>query len=222
MNICGGDHLIWQAHDLALLGLALEPVLDCASAWRIKALEILKAQVNRQFYPDGINFELSIGYQVFVTKLIGEIISSFWKSGRSLPPQIIWRFKQSINVLDLLTRPYLRLPLYGDFYPSHDPNLELSIDEAIQLLTGLHERLFLEGTHIPKNDLPILPWLMDLPYIWDKGEKCARKGHPALRTRKWGRCTKSVLEGYEFRVICMCAFKLVNQNKDRFMLMQIH
>ena len=164
----GANHLIWQAHDLALLGLALEPLFDCAGPWQTKALEILKTQVNRQFHPDGINFELSIGYQLFVTKLIGEVISVFWKAGKSLSPQIIWRFRQSINAIEILIRPDCKLPLYGDSYRSHDPNLETSIDGAVPLLLGLRDRLFPDGTQIPENDSPILPWLMGGSYSWDK------------------------------------------------------
>lgn len=164
----GANHLIWQTHDLALLGLALESVFDCAEAWQTKALGILETQVKRQFHSDGTNFELSIGYQVFVTKLVGEVISSFWKAGKLIPPQIVWRFKQSINALEILTRPDGKLPLYGDSYRSHDPNLGTSIDEAMPMLFGLHDRLFSEQTRMPQYDSPLLPWLMGSSYTWNK------------------------------------------------------
>jgi hypothetical protein len=175
LEYLGANHLIWQAHDLALLGLALETVFDCAGGWQAKAIEILKTQVNRQFYSDGINFELSIGYQVFVTKLIGEVINGFWKAGKSLPPQIIWRFKQSTNAIDTLLRPDCKLPLYGDSYRSNDPNLETSIDGAVPLLLGLRDRLFPDGTQIPENDSPILPWLMGRSYSWSNEEIAQEK-----------------------------------------------
>ncbi len=175
LEYLGANHLIWQAHDLALLGLVLEPIFDCAATWQTKALGILETQVNRQFHSDGINFELSIGYQVFVTKLVGEIISCFWKAGKTLPPQIVWRFKQSIQALETLLRPDGKLPLYGDSYRSHDSNLETSTDEVVSLLFGLHDRLFSEETRFPKYDSPLLPWLMGRTYIWDNGASTKEK-----------------------------------------------
>lgn len=166
LEYAGANHLIWQAHNLALLGLGLEPILDLAKLWQIKALNILRTQINRQFYPDGINFELSISYQVFVTKLVGEVISTFWKAGKTLPPQMIWRFKQSVNAIEKLRRPDQKLPLYGDSYRSYDPNLETSIDESVILLLGLSDRLFPEEIRAPRYDSPHLPWLLGRSYNW--------------------------------------------------------
>lgn len=199
----GANHLMWQIHDLVLLGLALEPVFECAGAWQKKALTILEQQISRQYFPDGINFELSIGYNVFVTKLVGEVISNFWKAGKPLPPQIVWRFKQSLHALKILRRPDKKLPLYGDAYRSHDSNLEGATDEMVPTLWGLGERLFPEKNKKPEHDSPLLPWMMGKIYSW-KG------GNPSQKTFQHGApesgvvVLKAASEGVENNILYVC------------------
>lgn len=155
MEYWGHNHLIWNAHDLALLGLALEPVFAEASRWKTTGLGVLSEEVPKQFYPDGMNVELSVHYQVFVTKLVGEIIAVFWKAGHTLPPELVRRWVQAVDTTSLLLRPDKKLPLYGDGYRTEDPNVEGTIDELVPFLTSLRNHLL---AHPQTHPNAMLPW----------------------------------------------------------------
>jgi len=161
MEYWGHNHLIWNAHDLALLGLALEPVFADAQHWKATGLKVLTEEVPKQFYPDGINVELSIHYQVFVTKLVGEIIAAFWQAGHSLPPELVRRWAQAVETTALLLRPDKKLPLYGDGYRTADPNVEGTIDELVPFLTGLRDHLLMRPQ---TQSHALLPWCLGENY----------------------------------------------------------
>jgi hypothetical protein len=161
MEYWGHNHLIWNAHDLALLGLALEPVFSDAHQWKNTGLGVLTLEVSKQFYPDGVNVELSVHYQVFVTKLIGEVIAAFWKAGHPLPPEMVRRWTQAVEATALLQRPDKKLPLYGDGYRTADPNVEGTIDELVPFLIGLRNHLQAN----PQTQLhALLPWCTGSDY----------------------------------------------------------
>lgn len=135
------NHLLWNARDLAILGLVLEPFFQEARRWKTHGLSVVNAEMAKQFQADGINIELSIHYQVFVTKLIGEMLGLFQKAGEPLPSDAHERFCLAVSALQDLQRPDGLLPLFGDGYRSYDPNAEGTIDELVPFIQQLGSRL---------------------------------------------------------------------------------
>lgn len=150
----GYNHLIWNAHDLTLLGTALGNVFVDAARWAELGIKVMSAEIPRQIAPDGFHVERSIHYQVFVTKLLGEWIAVLWKTGRPIAPEVHWRWKQAVEVLRTFRALNGSLPLYGDGYRTADPNIEGDIEQIADFLFALNA--YLHGSTEARN--PLLPW----------------------------------------------------------------
>ncbi len=182
----GYNHLIWNAHDLTLLGMALRNIFKEAARWAKRGVQIMNGEIPRQIAPDGVHVERSIHYQVFVSKLLGEWIAVLWKSGQPVPPEVVWRWDQAIEVLRHLRRSDGSLPLYGDGYRTSDPNIEGTIEEINDFLFALHS--WMQG--VPDNARnPLLPWKIGSAYwLVPPQASCqmrgTRSGLAIIRTQK--------------------------------------
>lgn len=83
------NHVIVEAAAIGLAGIAM----DCEE-WQELAFYILKEEIPRQNYRDGVNREVSLHYQSFFMEAVGLLALAMEKNGRRLPMR--WR--------DVLTR----------------------------------------------------------------------------------------------------------------------
>jgi hypothetical protein len=185
----GYNHLIWNAHDLTLLGIALQNIFKDAARWAKLGIQIMHREIPRQIAPDGVHVERSIHYQVFVSKLVGEWITTLWKSGQPLLPEVVWRWNQAIEMLSHLRYSERLLPLYGDGYRTADPNIEGTIEEISDFLLALHS--WLQGVPDQARH-PLLPWKIGCAYWLDPPHALCQmrgtsSGFATTRTQKAAR-----------------------------------
>ena len=159
-EVVGYNHVIWSAHDLALLGLAFEGSSPHARDWQRLGLHELERQVTRQFWGDGVLIEGSCLYQVYVTKLLVEVVNAYDRAGRNAPAILETTVRRSCAALSRLQRPDGRLFLFGDCYRGRDVNLEGSLDEAawaVRAWCGCREEQ--AGNGQVAEALWLVPWL---------------------------------------------------------------
>lgn len=189
MEYWGYNHLIWNAHDLTLLGVALRGVFKDAVRWARLGMSVMNEEVPRQIATDGLHRERSIHYQLFVSKLLGEWIALLWKAGQPLPPEVVWRWRQSVEVLHILRHADGSLPLYGDGYRTNDPNIEGDIESIADFLMALSAHL--QG-RAERSQHPLLPWKLGSAYwLAQQPALCemqgASSGIASTRTRQGTR-----------------------------------
>lgn len=78
------NHVIVEAAALGLAGI----VMDCEE-WQEEAFFILKREIPRQNYRDGVNKEVSLHYQSFFMEAVGLLTLVWQKNGRQIP--MAWR-----------------------------------------------------------------------------------------------------------------------------------
>ncbi|GBC93344.1 hypothetical protein HRbin15_01834 [bacterium HR15] len=193
----GYNHLLWNAHDLTLLGTALQETFMDATRWARRGTEMMNREVMRQFAPDGIHVERSIHYQVFVSKLLGEWIAVLWKAGQPVPPEVVWRWNQSVEVLRRLRHADGSLPLYGDGYRTHDPNTEGRLEAIADFLFALHA--YLHGFQEAARH-PLLPWKIGRDFWTD----CPQP-HSQMQGTKTGIASARVWNEKQQLVLCLQA-----------------
>ncbi len=156
----GWNHVIWSAHDIALLGLALEGLSPRAMRWRERGLGKLAIEVERQLHEDGVNVEGSALYQVYVTKLLGEVVTAYDRAGFPVHRVVRDALQRSAQAVKRLRRPDGRMFLFGDCYRGPDSNLEATLDESAEqaiAMAGLDGAVYRETTDA--EALWLLPWL---------------------------------------------------------------
>jgi len=86
------NHVIVEAAAMGLAGI----VMDCRD-WLETACNILRVEITRQNYEDGVNKEVSLHYQSFFMEAVGLLILAMQKNNRSVPQN--WR-----NILVKMSR----------------------------------------------------------------------------------------------------------------------
>lgn len=162
------SHLLTSNHYLSdVVGLyCLSMFLDGDGmiARRRKYLLRIEAEMARQVYEDGGDYEASIGYQVLVTQLFTtSLLLTRTESSALAMPVFVERLRMMFRFLNTVASPSGELPQVGD---CDDGRTELLVDDLRQMilcpvakrnslrvprLLGLGERLFGEGAG-PSDD----------------------------------------------------------------------
>jgi len=129
-----GNHLIANAVGLFMLGIFFKHT-DKGKSWIQSAKLILETEIQRQVYPDGVNYEMSLSYHRLVAEMLLSV--SILAEINKVPFSLRFR-ERLINMLRFVrcyTRPDGSVPLIGDsddgrlflFNPDEDFNNHSSL-----------------------------------------------------------------------------------------------
>ena len=112
-SVVNGNHYLSNVVGLLHLGL-LCPEIKAAKTWKNIGLNALIAEMDRQVYPDGVNFESSISYHRLVLELFtaGALICK--ANGITLPDRFWQRLERMFDFVLSVTRPDAHAPIVGD------------------------------------------------------------------------------------------------------------
>lgn len=117
-----------EAAALALAGLRLAGFAEAAS-WARSGLARLAREVPRQFWPDGVHFELSPLYQAVCLEALLEVREAVLAAGQAFPPVMEEALDRGLGYLAALRRPDGTWPALNDSWGmdgSYGALLELS------------------------------------------------------------------------------------------------
>jgi uncharacterized heparinase superfamily protein len=141
-----GNHYLSNGVGLAFLGILLPDLRD-AAAWRRKGFEIVWGEIERQVYPDGVDFEQGIGYQGLVLEFWYTTVLLCERNGMAVPPIVRQRLERMFEFVHAYTRPDGTFPQVGD---NDDGRLAGLDDEPV----GSHRRhLAVGGVMFGRPDL---------------------------------------------------------------------
>lgn len=106
-------HLLGEAWGLYLAGM-LFPEFTDGVRWRRLGREILAAELEKQFTPDGMHAELSVAYHAYALEFILSALILSERAGAPLPARFYERLRQMTHVLSALERPDGTWPNIGD------------------------------------------------------------------------------------------------------------
>ena len=111
--ITNGNHYLTNIVGLLHLGLVC-PEFPMAETWRRVGLSALVEEMERQVYPDGVDFESSIAYHRLVLELFlaGALLCRV--HGVSLPDRFWKRLERMFEFVLWVTRPDGKVPQVGD------------------------------------------------------------------------------------------------------------
>jgi len=107
------NHYIANLVGLLYCGLLL-PELKESSKWYKFALKEMEIEIEKQVYPDGMDFEGSIGYHRFVTELFLSATILAENHGHTFSPIFYDHLTKMIDNISKLTRQDGSVPLIGD------------------------------------------------------------------------------------------------------------
>ncbi|HEX2999382.1 MAG TPA: alginate lyase family protein, partial [Armatimonadota bacterium] len=119
----GGNWLTMEMSGLYTVG-AVFPELKEAAAWRKQAAQTLYAEADKQFLPDGAQFELTPGYhQVALDNILNlYLLAQRFHREQELPADYIARLEKTFDYNLFLMTPNRSLPTYNDSWPVGVPN----------------------------------------------------------------------------------------------------
>ena len=109
----GHNWTTMEMNGLALAGLAF-PEFALAEVWSTYALEVMKGEINRQVYPDGVQTELSTKTQWVALHRFESLAVNFQKAGREIAESYLHRVEEMYNYLAYSIRPDGHQPLNND------------------------------------------------------------------------------------------------------------
>ena len=107
------NHLIANLTGLAYLGI-LFPELDGAANWCKTGLNGLWAELERQVYPDGLDYEASLSYHRLVTEMALSVAALCIVNDLPLSPMIEQRLTTMLDAAMVTTGPDGTTPQFGD------------------------------------------------------------------------------------------------------------
>lgn len=107
------NHLIADLTGLAYLGI-LFPELPGAARWRLVGLERLWDELERQVYPDGLDYEASLGYHRLVTEMALSVAALCIANNIPIPEVTRARLGLMLDAIAAYTQPDGTAPLIGD------------------------------------------------------------------------------------------------------------
>jgi hypothetical protein len=136
------SHLISSNHYLSnVIGLyCLSEFLEGPGmpARRRMYRQKVEAEILRQVYEDGGDYEASTGYHVLVTQMFTSGLLLMRASGTVPEPRFLERLRRMYLMIDQLASPSGQLPHVGD---CDDGRVELLLDDVMQMLVSpVHER----------------------------------------------------------------------------------
>ncbi len=107
------NHLIANLTGLAYLGI-LFPEFPEASRWRSVGLWRLWSELDRQIYPDGVNYEASTSYHRLVTEMALSVAALCVVNSIEIPETVRARLSAMLDVIMAYTQPDGLAPQIGD------------------------------------------------------------------------------------------------------------
>ncbi|HTU99447.1 MAG TPA: heparinase II/III family protein, partial [Luteitalea sp.] len=107
------NHLIGEATALHAIG-TLVPSLAAAPRWRDRGWQILCAEVEKQFHPDGGTVEQAFGYHHFTLGFYLQSLLIARRHGQAVPPTLSARLAAAWRYSAAITRPDGQVPMVGD------------------------------------------------------------------------------------------------------------
>ena len=96
----GHNWTTMEMNGLALAGLSF-PEFKNAENWSDYALDVMKAEINRQVYPDGVQTEISGKTQWVALNRFETLASNFIKAQRKIPIEYLERVRTNVCLFDL-------------------------------------------------------------------------------------------------------------------------
>ncbi|TCC99399.1 heparin-sulfate lyase HepC [Pedobacter hiemivivus] len=110
-----GNHLLFEAQRIVYAGCFF-PELKPADTWRKSGIEILNAEIKKQIYPDGLQFELSPNYHVAAINIFLKALRMTQLTGMSneFPESYKKTIEEMIIALTNFSFPDYSYPMFGD------------------------------------------------------------------------------------------------------------
>ncbi len=135
------NHLIGDAACLAVWCLMYPEVRE-SQRWLKRSLNILWQSVTEQIRPDGMHFELSFGYHLFVVELILQVVILLRRQGYDIPADVESRLESAMLVVKAAEQPDGTLPNFNDNDDGFVWALHEEPRQRVQALLQIGECLF--------------------------------------------------------------------------------
>lgn len=109
-----GNHYLADLVGLIFLG-SLCPYFKEAENWHKFGMVELWKEMDKQVYPDGVDFEASIGYHRFVTEFFVSAVVLCQLNQLEVSGQVLERLEKMLEFVLHYTKPDGTVPLFGDF-----------------------------------------------------------------------------------------------------------
>ncbi len=109
----GHNWTTMEMNGLALAALSF-PEFKTSEDWAAYALEVMKRELQRQVYPDGVQTEISTKTQWVALRRFESVAENFSKAGRELSSAYLQRLEEMYNYLAYAMRPDGHQPLNND------------------------------------------------------------------------------------------------------------
>lgn len=110
-----GNHLLFEAQRLLFAG-AFFPEFREAPAWRQKGVKILNREIAKQVYPDGVQYELDLGYHMGAINIFAKAMRMMDANGYrgEFPPEFIDLVHRMVLATANLSFPDYTMPMFSD------------------------------------------------------------------------------------------------------------
>lgn len=112
-----GNHRLFEAQRL-LMATVFFPEMRESATWQQQCIEILGKEMDRQVYPDGIQYELDPHYHLECVKIFAKALSICEAAGRAdvFPPAFKERLHLMIQAIYNYSFPDYCNPMFSDFH----------------------------------------------------------------------------------------------------------
>ena len=107
------NHFLGNITGLIYFGLMF-PEFKQSKRWLNLGLRELVFQIEKQIYPDGVDYEMSVGYHRFVLELLLSPILLCRSNGIEMPPFVMNRLEKMFEFVMYYTKPDGTVPVIGD------------------------------------------------------------------------------------------------------------
>lgn len=110
-----GNHLLFEAQRLIFAGVFFPEFKDAAS-WRKAGVDILNREIEKQVLPDGVQYELDLGYHKAIVDIFGKALKMMQRNGYrgAFPPSYL-RKVEDMAILSYNTMfPDYTMPMFSD------------------------------------------------------------------------------------------------------------
>lgn len=119
-----GNHRLYEAEHLILAG-TMFPELNGAAEWRKSGVGVLSAEIKKQVFPDGMQFELSPGYHIGAigTFLRALEMTRQERLDKEFPQYYSEIIEKMVMAVPKFSFPDYTFPLYGNSFLTNKKNM---------------------------------------------------------------------------------------------------
>jgi len=112
-----GNHRLYEAEHLLLAGTSFPEMVN-AGDWRRSGIDVLNAEIVKQVYPDGMQFELSPGYHIGTIGTFLRALKMVKDAGlqKEFPERYSNWVEKMVLAVPKFTFPDYSFPLYGNSF----------------------------------------------------------------------------------------------------------